>query len=522
MKIDYKHLGYWLGDQKSLELLVDAEGQINGKMFDGDDEESWTRLLSVADGVATITVKGSLTSKDSPWNQYFGITSYNEIRNAIVTAIEDPEVNRILLDIDSGGGDAKGVAELSDFIQLARQRKPIDSYVSGSAFSAAYWIASATDTISGPKMSEAGSIGVIAMIPDYSKYYEEQKIKIHVFRGGKYKALGNGYEELTVAAQNIIQGKIDKMEGFFLDAVSENRNIPRDRVKEQVGEGLTFFADEAVNNGLMDNVLAFDELYSRLVKSDNSSAGRMTLSEDGMKKILTPAAVAAQAAGASTEEVSALMVDAAEVTAEQKTSAAELMAKDSALSEEDALAQVLAASASEESASASEESGDEPTAEQKTSAAALMAKDSALSEEAALAQVLAASASEETPNTAADSSLVAHLKAELTELRAEMNTLTTANVSLTTRVESAEAAESTLKPIVSTFIEQMCMPLGLSVETSTLDSANLAAQYTKIRAKFTETFKVGASAEVTDGEQESAVAGELSPAEQASVRANKI
>ena len=33
-----------------------------------------------------------------------GITGYPEIRNAMVTAANDPEVKHILLDINSGGG----------------------------------------------------------------------------------------------------------------------------------------------------------------------------------------------------------------------------------------------------------------------------------------------------------------------------------------------------------------------------------------------------------------------------------
>ena len=477
--IDYKHMGYWLGDQASLETLVEAEAQINGRMFDGAEDESHWRLLAVAEGVATLSIKGSLTSKDSPWNAFFGITSYNEIRNAIVAAVEDDDVSSILLDIDSGGGDAKGVSELADFIHEARKHKPIHSYVSGSAFSAAYWIASATESITGPKMSEAGSIGVIAMIPDYSKYYEEKKIKIHVFRGGKYKALGNGYEELTVAAQNIIQGKIDKMEGFFLDAVSENRNIPRSKVKAQVGEGLTFFADEAVENGLMDKVQSFDELYSRLIRSNAQSTGRMTLSEGDMKKVLTEAAVAAKAAGASDEDVAALME-------EEQTEAA-------------------AAETPEVEAAAAEEAPETVQAEETEAEAA-------------------ESETEETAEASEDTSLVAYLKDQVAELTKENASLTAKNIEMSGKVETMQANETGLKEIAATFIGQMCVPLGMAAPAAvaSMDTANVLAQYSEVRAKFTETFKVGASAEVADDEPESASASELSPVEQAAVAANNI
>lgn len=41
--------------------------------------------------------------------RFFGMTGYPEIRDALVAAVNDPEVKEILLDIDSGGGKSPAV-----------------------------------------------------------------------------------------------------------------------------------------------------------------------------------------------------------------------------------------------------------------------------------------------------------------------------------------------------------------------------------------------------------------------------
>ncbi len=476
IEITPKEVICWGGSLTSLQVVLTAEQDSIGKAFHGDDDEDGERhrLLSVEKGIATVMVHGSLTHVDSYWNRYFGITSYNEIRNAIVEAIEDEDVNKILLDIDSPGGSVKGLGELADFIKSAREHKPISTYISGSAFSAAYWIASVTEKISGPKMSEAGSIGVIAILAEMVKMFKNAGVEIHVFRAGKFKALGNPYEKLSDKGKEIIQGKLDKTEEFFLDAVSENRNIPRDKVKSRVGEGLTFFASDAVANGLMDEVISFDELFGRLVKTSNSSSGgRQVLSEDVEmgRKILTERAIAAKASGASDEEVEALLAE-----------------------------EEIETEAEEETETGAEEET-ETGAEEETETGA----------------------EEETETGAGDdTSLVAYLKGENQTLRDE-NTELNAKVG---NVNTLEANEGILKVIAAEYIANMCIALGVTpMKLSAMDTSAVLAQYDTIRAEYVKQYKAGGHANVQDEDEEEASAtsnAAATPLESAAIKANSI
>lgn len=96
-----------------------------------------------------------------------GLTSYNGLRDAFQEAIEQPDVRAILLDIDSGGGEAGGVFDLVDEFRALSQEynKPIWAHANEMAFSAAYAIACAASQIWVARTGIAGSIGVCVCSP---------------------------------------------------------------------------------------------------------------------------------------------------------------------------------------------------------------------------------------------------------------------------------------------------------------------------------------------------------------------
>lgn len=76
-----------------------------------------------------------------------GGTALDILAKDFRTALENSDVRAIILDFDSPGGIAVGPAEMADMIFNARGNKPIISYVGRNCCSAAYWLASAADTL---------------------------------------------------------------------------------------------------------------------------------------------------------------------------------------------------------------------------------------------------------------------------------------------------------------------------------------------------------------------------------------
>ena len=110
----------WAGSETSLQAATEALVKL--KASDREEEPcDYPRLLSVDSGLATITIKGPLVNMDNPMLRFFGVTSYPEIRDALLSAVNDPEVKQILLEIDSGGGQVAGCDDTGNLIRAVHK-----------------------------------------------------------------------------------------------------------------------------------------------------------------------------------------------------------------------------------------------------------------------------------------------------------------------------------------------------------------------------------------------------------------
>lgn len=347
----------WAGSEASLQTVLDAQEAVAARMAagtwdDDDEDEEGPRLLQVQDGVAVVSIKGSLVNSDSYWNRYFGITGYGEIREAMVAAATDPEVKQIMLDIDSGGGSVAGVSDTATLIRMINDKvKPVTAFTGGSMYSAAYWLGSAAGRVHADKMAGVGSIGVIATHMEKSKALAEAGIGVNVIRAGKYKALANSVEPLSEEGRKQIQAHVDAAYRVFVGHVAEMRGKTYDYADQTMAQGQEFVASDAMNVGLLDGVTTFDALMSDLKEKsidrsnkfmDNrGNAGhRYALGnavehgdpEMKRKKALTEQEVAALAAGAALEAT----VSETEVEAEVEDTAVDAAAVEGAQAEAEA------------------------------------------------------------------------------------------------------------------------------------------------------------------------------------------
>lgn len=310
----------WAGSTASYELALDAETKIAAGVFDKeDDDDCEPRLLSVEDGLATITIKGPLVNTDSPFLRFCGATGYPEIRDALVAALNNPDVKQILLDVDSGGGAVSGCADTGMLIRSASKIKPVTAYGDMMA-SAAYWLACSASRVYCGKAALVGSIGVKATFREYSKQNEMEGVTVTVIRAGKYKALADQNEPLTKEGKAQIQALCDASYEVFVDHVAEMRGRTYDYADKTMADGQEFIGQAAVDVGLADGITTFDAVVGGLKKkilaslsktNDNGVKNRFSLSGSAVpatsgeatmgKKALTEADIVALAAGASLE-----------------------------------------------------------------------------------------------------------------------------------------------------------------------------------------------------------------------------
>lgn len=207
-------------------------------------------LASSAAGIAVIPVQGSLVRRSMAMDAQSGMTSYGDIASMLDEAVSDPGVAGILLDIDSPGGEAGGVFELSRKIRDIDAIKPVWAVASDGAYSAAYAIASAASRVFVTETGGVGSIGVIAMHVDQSARDAREGYRFTAISAGDLKNDLSPHEPINKAAMTRLQTEVDRLYGLFVDHVAAMRGLDVKAIRAT--EAGLYFGPDAVRSGLAD------------------------------------------------------------------------------------------------------------------------------------------------------------------------------------------------------------------------------------------------------------------------------
>ena len=275
-----------------------------------DDSRYMTRYYrpyDVSDGVLRIPVRGSLMN-DLTYSLGNWATGHVYLRKAVERGMNDPMVTAIAFDINSPGGEAAGMPELSSFIASARGEKPMRSFVNGNALSGAYWFASATDGISVTPSGHTGSVGVINVHGSIARALDKDGIDVTIIQAGKHKAEGSSLRQLSGEARNNIQRGVDKIYEHFAGAVSANRGMDEKEVRDT--EARVFDSEDSIDVGFADEVAEYESGFAEFT------------AEHGVKSMPQANANRRSEANEPNSEISQAALDSArvEAAAEARTS----------------------------------------------------------------------------------------------------------------------------------------------------------------------------------------------------------
>ena len=232
-------------------LIPDREGLPPPAVMNGDGRRRGANLVT-PEGIAVIPVFGTLVKRAGAIEAASGLTSYGHLEEQIMDAATDPAVRAVLLDIDSPGGEAAGVFDLSDLVYEARSLKPVWAVADEEAFSGAYAIASAAERLFVPRTGGLGSIGVVAVHVDRSARDAMEGLRTTTVYAGVRKNDFNPHETLKDGARRTLQVEVDRVYALFVDTVARNRGLTADAVRAT--KARLFFGEDAVAAGLADEV----------------------------------------------------------------------------------------------------------------------------------------------------------------------------------------------------------------------------------------------------------------------------
>ena len=199
----------------------------------------------VAGKVGVIPLRGVIGKGLSRLESLTGAADVEEFTAALEAMNEDSSVETIVVDISSPGGTVTGVEEAA--AMLAKSKKRTVAFTDTEAASAAYWIGSAADRFVATPSATVGSIGVYMAIPDYSKAFEMQGVRMDVIKSGALKGAGIPGPSLSDAQRADLQAQVESIHADFKAAVRAKRKL----TKDEDMEGQVFSGRQAAQKGLV-------------------------------------------------------------------------------------------------------------------------------------------------------------------------------------------------------------------------------------------------------------------------------
>ncbi|MEW6007433.1 MAG: signal peptide peptidase SppA [bacterium] len=210
-------------------------------------------------GIAIINIYGSIETTSQPGGFFEGFKGADYITKRLSRIAKDKRIKALVVRIDSPGGSVAASQEIyKGILSLKKNGKKVIISMADLACSGAYYIACAGDKIIADEGSIIGSIGVIFFAPNIESLMEKIGVKFNVIKSGKHKDIGSIAREMTDEEKKIIQGLIDKTFLQFFNAVSRERKIKEDRLKE-IADGRVFIGEEAKKIGLIDEIGTFQD-----------------------------------------------------------------------------------------------------------------------------------------------------------------------------------------------------------------------------------------------------------------------
>lgn len=475
---------FWAGTEASLadflllQKRANKEGLLRSDQWSSSGDGSAAapatgtpRLYTQMGDIGVVRIAGPLNNSDSWMNEMMGMTGYPEIRDALVFGASDPNVKAIVLDINSGGGSVSGCADCGALISSIDARvKPIHTFSDGGIMSAAYWLGSSSRSVNIGSVTDAGSIGVIAVHQEMSRMLQDEGIGVTVLRSGKYKGMGNPYEPLSAEAKIEMQDQIDQASQLFTQHVADARGTTYAIADQKMGQGKVFLGQRAVDVGLVDSITTFDNLMTKLQggidsqKQQPKYGANFNQGPSVKKTALTEQAIAALAAGAG------MVADAVVAEAQELVAAQEATAD-------------LAAVAVQGNADAG--------------AVVVAAKPDAL---------------------------LAYVQSQLAESQAAVLNLSMELRDAKAAAEGVRGSHAAMRAIAGLSVNQLKIALGGSaVAVEALSDTQLLADHAALRTQFESKFKAGGVAAVSSAgsaDKEGDVAAD--PAYQARIKATRI
>lgn len=212
------------------------------------------------DSIGIININGAITKYDQDCGPSGMLTKSNILHRCYA----NDKIKGIVLNIDSGGGSGDAMRHFTT--ELSLRNKPVIAFVSDFAASAAYGIASACDVIvANAETSEVGSIGTYISMVDYSEKLKKEGINLIEVYATDSKDKNTEVREALKGNFDPLRQRADHFNNFFINMIETNRGEKLKAGREEWGTGKLYYADKALEIGLIDEIDSFHNILNYFV-----------------------------------------------------------------------------------------------------------------------------------------------------------------------------------------------------------------------------------------------------------------
>lgn len=246
--------------------------------FGGDSNVGPATVFDVGK-TRVIRIEGVLVADDGLSDgmaAWFGLVKTNKIREYVEEASADKKVERILLRIDSPGGQVDGIAELAHAVESAG--KPVDSFVWGMCASGAYWVAAASETIHAVPTAILGSVGAVVTIRKQRRGENSVEF-VSAQTPRKRMDPFDDDDAKRAAARAEFQNLADTLGGIFVDYVREKRGDHGGKL-----DGSVFVGQNAIDAGYADQLGYMSAILAGNWRKRSTMSTKAEKDKDGTKE----------------------------------------------------------------------------------------------------------------------------------------------------------------------------------------------------------------------------------------------
>lgn len=193
-------------------------------------------------------------------------------------AKENDKIKAVILRINSPGGSALTSDIIAEKIKELASEKPVYVSMSSVAASGGYYISANADKIFVDRNTITGSIGVVSILPDFSKLITDNGVNIEKISEGEYSDLYSS-DTFTEKKYNKIYNSNLKVYDDFLNVVSKARKIDKEKLKT-IAEGRIWTGEEAVKIGLADEIGGLNEAIYGIAEDNDMDEYSIVVAKD--------------------------------------------------------------------------------------------------------------------------------------------------------------------------------------------------------------------------------------------------